>query len=128
MELDALNENVETISKLGATLVLISPNTIAHNQSIAEEKKLTCDILSDPGNTVAARYGLRYTMAADLKAIYQQFGIDIENYNGDASWTLPLPARMIIDTDGIIRYASISADYTVRPDPEDTIAALQRIV
>ena len=43
MELDALNENVEAISKLGATLVLISPNTIAHNQSIAEEKKLTCD-------------------------------------------------------------------------------------
>jgi len=37
MELDALNENVEAISKLGATQVLISPNTIAHNQSIAEE-------------------------------------------------------------------------------------------
>ena len=127
MALDALNENVEAISKLGATLVLISPNTIAHNQAIAEEKKLTCDILSDPGNSVAARYGLRYTMAAYLKALYQQFGIDIEDYNGDASWTLPLPARMIIDTDGVIRYAAISADYTVRPDPEDTIAALQRI-
>ncbi len=62
MELDALNENLEAISKLGATLVLISPNTIAHNQSIAEEKKLACDLLSDPGNTVAARYGLKYTM------------------------------------------------------------------
>jgi hypothetical protein len=35
---------------------------------------------------------------------------------------------MIIDTDGVIRYAAISADYTVRPDPVDTIAALQRIV
>ena len=128
MELDALNENVEAISKLGATLVLVSPNTIAHNQAIAEEKKLTCDILSDPGNSVAARYGLRYTMAADLKALYQQFGIDIEDYNGDASWTLPLPARMIIDTDGIVRYAAINADYTVRPDPAETIAALKTII
>ena len=128
MELDALNENVEAISTLGASLVLVSPNTIAHNQTVAEQKRIACELLSDPGNTVAARYGLKYTMAADLKALYQQFGIDLEDYNGDASWTLPLPARMIIDTDGIIRYASISADYTVRPDPEDTIAALQRIV
>lgn len=128
MELDALNENVGAISKLGATLILISPNTIAHNLSIAEEKKLTCDILSDPGNTVAARYGLRYTMAADLKALYKQFGIDLEDYNGDASWMLPLPARMIIDTDRIIRYAAINTDYTVRPDPAETITALKRIV
>ena len=43
-------------------------------------------------------------------------------------WTLPLPARMIVDNDGVIRYAAISADYTVRPDPEDTIAALHSIV
>jgi len=128
MELDALNENVEAISILGATLVLISPNTIAHNQSIAEEKKLACDLLSDLGNTVAARYGLKYTMADDLKALYQQFGTDLEDYNGDASWTLPLPARMIIDTEGIVRYAAISADYTVRPDPAETIAALKAIL
>ena len=119
---------METISILGATLVLISPNTIAHNQSIAEEKKLACDLLSDLGNTVAARYGLKYTVADDLKALYQQFGIDLEDYNGDASWTLPLPARLIIDTDGIVRHAAISADYTVRPDPAETIAALKAIL
>ena len=128
MELDALSKNVEAIAKLGATLVLISPNTIAHNQAIAEEKKLTCDLLSDPGNTVAARYGLKYTMADDLKALYQKFGVDLEVYNGDPSWTLPLPARMIIDTDGIVRYAAISADHTVRPDPAETIAALKTII
>ncbi len=128
MELDALNEKVAAISTRGATLVLVSPNTIAHNRSIAEEKKLACELLSDPGNTVAARYGLRYTVAADLKALYQGFGIDLEDFNGDASWTLPLPARMIIDTDRIVRYAAINADYTVRPDPAETIAALQKII
>jgi peroxiredoxin len=128
MELDALNENAKAISTLGATLMLISPNTIAHNRSIAEEKKLACDILSDPGNAVADRYGLRYTMAADLKALYRKFGVDLVDFNGDASWTLPLPARIIIDTEGMIRYAAISADYTVRPEPEETIAALKAMV
>ena len=128
MELEALNDSAESISKLGATLVLMSPNTIAHNLAIAQEKKLACDILSDPGNTVAARYGLQHTLPDDLKALYQKFDIDLEKYNGDDSWTLPLPARMIIDTGGVIRYAAINTDYTVRPDPSETIAALQQIV
>ncbi len=128
MELEALNESVASISALGATLVLVSPNTIAHNQAISEEKKLACELLSDPGNTVASRYGLRYNMPDDLKALYQQFGIDIEDYNGDDTWTLPLPGRLIIDTEGIIHHAAISTDYTVRPDPSETIAALKTIV
>jgi peroxiredoxin len=39
-----------------------------------------------------------------------------------------MPARLIIDTDGVIRYAEINPDYTVRPDPEETVAALKEIV
>ena len=128
MELDALNASVPAITTLGASLVLISPNTITHKQAIAEEKQLPAELLSDPGNTVAARYGLRYALPDDLKALYRRFGIDLEDYNGDASWTLPLPARLIIDTSGIVRYAAINADYTVRPEPEETIAALEDIV
>ena len=56
-----------------------------------------------------------------------KFGINLTEYNGDDSWTLPLPTRLIIDQDGIVRYAEINADYTVRPDPEETIAALKKI-
>ena len=39
-----------------------------------------------------------------------------------------MPTRLIIDKDGVIRYAEMDPDYTVRPDPEDTIAALKEIV
>jgi peroxiredoxin len=128
MELDALKESADSFAKRGATLVFIAPQKTEHNIAIAEEKGLPFELLSDPGNRVAARYGLKYTMHQDLKALYLKFGVDLEKYNGDDSWTLPLPARMIIDTDGVIRYAAISADYTVRPDPEETLAALQEIV
>jgi peroxiredoxin len=40
---------------------------------------------------------------------------------------LPLPARLIIDQAGTIRYAEINADYTVRPEIEETIAALKNM-
>lgn len=106
---------------------MISPQLPERNAAIAEDKGLTIDILSDPGNEVAARYGLKYQMPEDLVAIYQQFGLDIPKHNGDNSWTLPIPTRLIIDTGGIIRYTAINADYTDRPEPEDTLAALKNI-
>lgn len=37
------------------------------------------------------------------------FGVDLGKYNGDASWTLFLPARTIIGTDGVIRDAAASS-------------------
>ena len=127
MELEALGETVDKFSEMGATLVLIAPQQIEYNQKIGDEKKLTVDILSDPGNETAARYGIRFELPEDLKALYQKFGIDLEKYNGDASWTLPMPARILIDRDGVVRHTAIDADYTVRPDPEETLAELKRI-
>ena len=88
---------------------------------------MTFGILSDPGNEVAQRYGLTFPLTEDLKEVYLKFNIDLEKYNGDDSWTLPLPARLIIDQEGIIRYAEINADYTVRPEPEETMAALKNM-
>jgi len=89
---------------------------------------LTFEILSDPKNEVAQSYGLKFKSPEDLKEVFLKFNIDLEKYNGDDSWTLPLPARLIIDGNGIIRHAEINADYTVRPDPEETIAALKKIM
>jgi peroxiredoxin len=60
--------------------------------------------------------------------VYEGFGIRLDEYNGDTSWTLPMPTRLIIDRDGIIRDAEVNPDYTVRPDPEDTIEALEKII
>jgi len=67
-------------------------------------------------------------MPEDLIKVYTQFGIDVPKHNGDDSWTLPLPVRLIIGPDGIIRDAEISADYTVRPEPEDTLEKLKKLM
>jgi peroxiredoxin len=128
MELEALAEANEKFVASGATLVLISPQLEVHNRAIGEEKKLDVAILSDPGNQVAERYGIRFALPADLSKIYRQFGIKLDEYNGDESWTLPLPARLVIDRDGIICHAEINPDYTRRPDPEETLTVLKSIV
>ncbi len=38
-----------------------------------------------------------------------------------------IPARYIIDSEDVIRYAWSDPDYTHRPEPEETIEALRRI-
>ena len=89
---------------------------------------MTFEILSDPGNQVAQSYGLKFQLPEDLREVYLKFHIDLPKYNGDDSWTLPLPTTLIIDHNGIIRHGAINADYTVRPDPEETLASLKKIV
>jgi len=75
-----------------------------------------------------SEYGLRFTMPDDLKQLYLQFGIDISEGNGEDSWTLCLPGRYIVDQEGIVRYARTDPDYTRRPEPDETLDALTKLV
>jgi len=92
------------------------------------EKGLKFDMLADIGNAVGKAYGIVHALPEDLKKIYLQFGLKVHEHNGDDAWELPLPARLIIDREGIIRYAEIHPDYTQRPEPEHTLEALKKIV
>ena len=127
MELEALNEALPAIKSAGATFVAISPQQTQFNREFIEQKKFNFDLLSDPGNQTANAYGLVYTLPEDLRKIYLQFGIDVPKHNGDDTWTLPLPAGYIIDPKGIVRCAEVNVDHTVRPEPENTIAALNEL-
>jgi len=113
--------------ELGASLIMVSPQSAAASREFAESKGLTMDLLVDSANQVAKKYGLAYTVPDDLKAVYKQLGIDLSKQNDDGSWELPMPARYIIDTHKTIRYAEVSPDYMVRPDPSHTIEALKKI-
>lgn len=87
---------------------------------------LTFRVIGDKGNTVAARFGLAFTLPDDLKTLYSKFGIDLERFNGDTSWTLPMPGRFIVGPPGTILDAEVNPDYTKRPDPTEIIEVLKR--
>jgi peroxiredoxin len=56
-----------------------------------------------------------------------QFDLNLPMYNNDDSWILPLASRFIIDQEHIIRYATVSNDHTIRPEPEDTLKVLKTL-
>jgi peroxiredoxin len=118
---------VPELTALGATLVAISPQLPEHNRELIRTRQLTFEILTDRGNEVAARFGLRFALPDYLREMYRTFPLDLEKFNGDATWTLPIPARFIIDSQGIIRAVESDPDYTTRPEPEDTLGALRAL-
>lgn len=99
-----------------------------HSRVLVEKKKLKFEILHDSANEVALAYGLRWGLPDDLKQLYRDFGIDLAAVNGDDSWTLAIPARFIIDADGVVRYARLDPDYTRRPEPLETLEELKRLL
>jgi peroxiredoxin len=90
-----------------------------------EPKPLSVELLRDLGNKVAEAYGLVFTLPDDLREIYLKFGIDLALGNGDGTWRLPVPARFVVDRQGIIRAVDADPDYTRRPEPTQTVEVLK---
>lgn len=84
-------------------------------------------MLSDAGNAYAERLGIAFALPDDLRAVYERFGISLPAHNGDDSWTLPLPTRIVVDGSGVIRDVKADPDYTRRPEPEETVATLEAL-
>jgi peroxiredoxin len=105
----------------------ISPSRPEFARQLAKKLNLSIPILTDLNNDLAGKFGLVFNLADALRDVYLSFGIDLERHNGNASWALPMPARYIIDQDGLIFDAAVSADYTTRPEPEETLSKLQTL-
>jgi len=126
MELQALEAARADFAAAGARLVAISPQNRVNSRKSVRENALGFPILSDPGNAVAAAFGLRFAMPDDLVDLYRSLGNNLPLFNGDESWTLPMPARFVIGGDGVIAYAEVNPDYTRRPEPADMLPAIRR--
>lgn len=115
------------LEELGATLVAITGQLAEHSRAMAKKHALNYQLLTDPGHVYAAELGLRFEVPPALKAVYSERGIDLPKYNGDESWTLPLPTRLVVDIEGVIRAADVEVDYTRRPEPGKTIADVRAL-
>ncbi len=111
----------------GASLVVVSPQVARTPRETADPKPVTFEVLRDFGNHVAEEYGLVFTLPDDVREIYLKLGIDLARGNGDGTWRLPIPARLVIDRTGIIRAVDADPDYTRRPEPAHTVEILRQL-
>ena len=108
-------ENVE--------LIAISPELPDSTLSTKEKNALEFEVLSDVGNKVAKEYGIVFPLEESIKAPYKNMGL--EEYNGDDSYTLPLAATYIINSENEIVYAFLDADYKKRAEPKEVLQKIK---
>lgn len=126
-DLSALEEARPDIEARGATLVAISQQTAPNSRKSQRQNGLGFPILGDHGGEIAAQFGVRWTLPGYLREVQTALGADLTQFNGEDSWTLPMPARYVIAQDGTIAYAEVNADYTRRPEPSAIFPVLEQL-
>ncbi len=127
LELRALQAALPEIVARGASLVAVSPQTAPNSRKSQRDNKLTFPILSDVRSEVANAFGIRFALPDYLIDLYKSFKNDLPAFNNDPSWVLPMPARYVIGSDGVIAYSEVNPDYTHRPDPSELLPVLDHL-
>ncbi len=124
-ELAAWRDLYPELRRRGALLVAISPQTVHQNSLLLQQHPLPFPVLSDARCAVAERFRVAYTVPEYHQQHYRRILVNIPFMNGDPSWRLPLPATFLVQPDGSIAFAQVHADFRVRPEPEEVLAALK---
>jgi peroxiredoxin len=134
-ELEAWRELQPELRRRNALFVAISPQTTRQNSFTLQQHNLPYPLLSDPAATIAEKFGIAYTIPAEHRRYFQSILINIPFNNAglsyhnatETSWRLPLPAVYVVAPNSTIIFAEAHADFRVRPEPADILAALDRL-
>jgi len=128
-EVRALNEVYDQFRQAGIELVVLSPQSLDKTRKQAMAGKLKFNLLADKDNETAKAFGLVYTFPEDLKSVYLNVvKVDVQAVNETDSWQLPIPARFVIDGNGIIRDVKADPDYRYRPEPSEALVIARDVM
>lgn len=129
LQLRALQARLEEIEALGATLVAISPQVPDGSLTKSEISEMTFTVLSDQNAKVASQYGVAWEVPEFLlDHMRVDRNLDLEKINNGNGSVLPIPATLIIGTDGIIAWNYVNVDYRTRSEPEEIVEVLKKLV
>jgi len=117
-----LRDIVGDLKAHNTTLVAITPQIAEHSASMRKKHGLDFPMLSDLGNAYASELGLTFAYSDALKKVYDGFKVDLAKVNGEGSWTMPMPARLVVDQSGIVRAADLDPGCRRRPEQKKTLA------
>ncbi len=118
---------VEKLDARGVALVAVSPQKPDNSLSLAEKHALTYTVVSDPGNQIATRLGIVFTLGAGAREAQVKLGLDLTEVNADGTAQLPLATTVLVDADGVIRWIDVHPDYTTRSEPAEILAAVDAL-
>ncbi|HEU4636746.1 MAG TPA: redoxin domain-containing protein [Edaphobacter sp.] len=134
-ELETWRELGDEVRRRGALFVAISPQAPRQNAFMLDQHGLPFPLLTDAGCAIAEQFGIAYTITPEHRRYFQSILVNIPynnaglNYTNatEESWRLPLPATFVVNRENTITFAEAHADFRVRPEPAEVLAALNTI-
>ena len=127
MELEALQQIHAEVRASGAQIVVITPELERYTRALHKKLNLSFDILTDLHLKTAEQFRIVFPLPDDLRDLYKSFGSTLDRFHDESEYRLPMPARYVVDKEGIIRAADVNADYTIRPEPSETVSQLRKL-
>lgn len=109
-QMSGLQGIVKDVTDAGYQLLAISPDKPEELAKSIDKHTLTYTLLSDSDGSAIQAFGLAF------KAASSQFAL-LEQYSGEKTHILPVPAVYILGTDGTIKFVHFDPDFKVRMDP-----------
>jgi peroxiredoxin len=120
----ALAEAQKEIESDGGRIVAIMPDRQQFTAEFKTESNAPFPILTDMDNGYALSLNLVIWVGAEMAQMMSAVGRDIPNYQGNASWMLPIPATFVVGMNGEVKARFVDPDYRKRMAIEDMIEAL----
>jgi len=127
LEMQALQRSLPDIEQAGGQLIAITPELPEFAERTRDKGNLTFSILHDRDNAVAKAFGLVFTLPDMLRPVYEGFGIDLEESQGNDHFELPVPATYIVRPDSVIAFGYVDVDYTQRMEPDSIVKILKTL-
>jgi peroxiredoxin len=123
LHLAELQKIESDLLKLDYQIIAISIDRFEKLAPTIEKQKLNYTILADDRALATTAFGLAYKVSdADFQRL-QGFGMDLEEASGQKHHILPVPAALVVGTDGIIKFSYINPNYKARVKTDILLAA-----
>ena len=127
LELRSIAANYDRIRQLGASVVSIMPDTAEFTSGYSAKNELPFPILTDMDLGYALALGLVFWVGADVQKLYEDAGIELQQYQDNRSFFLPISAKFIVGQDGLVKARSVNVEFRERMEPESFITILKTL-
>jgi peroxiredoxin len=121
---EGLAEIAPEVRRLGGEIVAISPETRQYGAAFRNHADALFPVLTDLDNGYALSLNLAFWVGDEKREAMKQMGVDIEPYNGNSTWTLPVPATFVVGRDGLVKARYIDPDYRRRMELDAIVDAV----
>lgn len=124
LELKAFQNVLPELKEKNTTLIAITPETPDNTLSTQEKNELQFEVLTSKNNELARELNLVFKLPENLVNLYGNFGINLEQSQGNQENELPIAATYVVEQDGTIGYHFLAEDYKLRADPQEILEQL----